>query len=74
MHDLRRTFASNVAGLGFSREILKKLLNHVDRDVTAIYDRHRYGAECRLAMNAWSDRLGEIVNGKPAPDNVVRIA
>ena len=27
-HDLRRTFASNIARLGFPREILKRLLNH----------------------------------------------
>lgn len=73
-HDLRRSFASNIAKLGFSREVLKRLLNHREGDVTDIYDRHRYDEEARLAMNAWSDKLGEIVSGKPAPDNVVRIA
>lgn len=70
-HDLRRTFASNIAKLGFSREVLKRLLNHRERDVTDIYDRHRYDAEARIAMNAWGQRLREITGTIPPASNVV---
>jgi integrase len=56
-HDLRRTAASGIASLGFSREVIKKILNHVDNDVTAIYDRHSYDAEKLQALTAWNDRL-----------------
>lgn len=73
-HDLRRTFTTNISKLEFSREVLKRLLNHRERDVTDVYDRHRFDKEARRAMNAWSDKLTEIVTGKPTPDNVVRIA
>ena len=72
-HDLRRTFASNIAKLGFPREVLKRLLNHREGDVTDIYDRHRYDHEARLAMNAWGDRLAELTGDKAADSNVVAL-
>lgn len=72
-HDLRRTFASNIAQLGFSREVLKRLLNHREGDVTDIYDRHRYDEEARIAMRAWNDRLQESIGTKPPETNVVSI-
>ena len=62
-HDLRRTAASHMTGLGVSRLVVKKLLNHVDSDVTAIYDRHGYDAEKRAALDAWGGHVAEIVAG-----------
>lgn len=72
-HDLRRTFASNIAQLGFSREVLKRLLNHLEGDVTDIYDRHRYDEEARRAMCAWAGRLQELIGKKQPKTNVVSI-
>jgi integrase len=60
-HDLRRTAASLMTGSGTSRDILKKVLNHVDRDVTAIYDRYSYDAEKRKALNAWGRQLQRVL-------------
>ncbi len=60
-HDLRRTAASMIASLGTRRTVLKMILNHVDNDVTAIYDRHSYDQEKRMALDAWGERLEEIV-------------
>ncbi|MBF0358849.1 MAG: tyrosine-type recombinase/integrase [Magnetococcales bacterium] len=63
-HDLRRTAASHMTALGVSRLVVSKILNHVDRSVTAIYDRHSYDKEKREALDAWAKKLNEIVAGK----------
>ncbi|WP_441001140.1 tyrosine-type recombinase/integrase [Fodinibius sp. SL11] len=64
-HDLRRTFATNLAKLKVDRTVLGKILNHKglsgDSQVTAIYDRHSYIEEKREAMNKWGRRLKEIL-------------
>ena len=74
-HDLRRTAATRMTGdLGISRLVVSKILNHVERGVTAVYDRHSYDREKRQALEAWDRRLGEIVRGKPnSSDNVVSL-
>jgi integrase len=70
-HDLRRTAASHMTSIGISRLVVSKLLNHAERDVTSIYDRHSYDAEKRHALEVWGGRLEEIVAGRPAqPGNV----
>lgn len=62
-HDLRRTVATGIAALRFSRLVVSKVLNHVDSSVTGIYDRHRYRAEKKAALDAWGRRLEEIIAG-----------
>lgn len=52
-HDLRRAATSNLAGLGTSRTVIGAILNHADRSVTAIYDRHSYDDEKRQAPKKW---------------------
>jgi integrase len=64
LHDLRRTAASHMTGMGISRLTVQKLLNHAERDVTAVYDRHSYDPEKRTALEAWDRRLAEIVSGE----------
>jgi integrase len=70
-HDLRRTAASLMTGMGISRLTVSKILNHVERGVTATYDRHSYDAEKRQALDAWASRLEKIVAGKKAADSKV---
>lgn len=60
-HDLRRSAASHMTGMGISRLTVAKILNHVERGVTAVYDRHSYDAEKRQALEAWGRRLHAIV-------------
>lgn len=67
-HDLRRTAASLMTGMGVSRLTVKKLLNHVDNEITAVYDRHSYDSEKRLALEAWGRRVEEIVAGTGRKD------
>jgi len=63
-HDLRRTAASLITGLEFNRLIVSKILNHVETGVTAVYDRHGYDDEKRMALDAWSRKLEAIINGQ----------
>jgi len=70
-HDLRRTAASLMTGMGISRLTVSKILNHVESDVTAIYDRHSYDAEKRQALEAWAARLEEIFSGRKVEDGRV---
>jgi len=43
---------------------VKKILNHVERDITAVYDRHSYDAEKREALEVWAKRLTAIISEK----------
>ena len=73
LHDLRATAASLMTGMGISRLAVKKILNHAERDVTAVYDRHSYDPEKRSALEAWGRRLEVIVSGATRPAVVVRL-
>jgi integrase len=49
-HDLRRTFATRLAGMGVGPQIVEKCLNHVMDGVLAVYNRFDY-AEDRIAAS-----------------------
>jgi integrase len=70
-HDLRRTAASHMTGLGISRLVVAKILNHAESGITAVYDRHGYDAEKRQALDAWGRKLQSIVHEECT--NVVRL-
>ena len=61
-HDLRRTGASNIASLGIPRFTLSRVLNHKDSGPTAVYDRHSYDTEKKVALDTWAEKLNSIVN------------
>jgi len=63
-HDLRRTSASCMTGsCGIPRLVVSKILNHVERGVTAVYDRHSYDSQKRQALEAWGRRLTAFIGG-----------
>lgn len=70
--DLRRTFATQLAKLGVERIVISHLLGHSVREITDVYDRHRYDAEMREAVERWGakleDAVGEIVPVGPRGD------
>jgi integrase len=73
-HDLRRTGASLMTGMGISRLTVSKILNHAESSITAVYDRHSYDAEKRQALEAWAVRLDQIVTGRTADaDKVISL-
>ena len=71
LHDLRRTAATEMGRLGVSRFIISRVLNHADRSVTGIYDRHSYIAEKRHALEVWASYLAGLM--EPPEDNVVAL-
>jgi integrase len=73
-HDLRRTVATRMRELGISRGDVKMVLNHVETDVTARYDRYDGLAEKRRALDLWAQRLMQIVSGEASAENVVELA
>lgn len=52
-HDLRRTFASQLAGLGVATHVIEKLLDHRMVGVMAIYNRAEYWPERVAAQRLW---------------------
>lgn len=73
-HDLRRTAATKMAGLGVDRLVLSKVLNHIDRTVTGRYDTFHYADEKRAALERWGRRLEDIVSGARASGKIVELA
>jgi len=65
-HDLRRTAASIMASGGVPRLVISKILNHVEQDITAVYDRHSYDAEKQAALTWWDSRLAAILENRKA--------
>lgn len=65
LHDLRRTFSTNLAALGVPQHVNDKLLNHVSggsmSTVAAIYNRFQYADEMRDAVKRWERRLAALV-------------
>jgi integrase len=61
IHDLRRTVGTGLGKLGVSRFIIARILNHADRTVTGIYDRHEYMEEKRRALEAWGTYLANLI-------------
>ena len=72
-HDLRRTAASHMTGIGIPRLVVSKILNHAEKEITAVYDRHSYDAEKRAALSRWERRLGQILAGETLPQKVVAL-
>ena len=72
LHDLRRTFATNLAALGVAPHITERLLNHATgtiSGVAAIYNRHAYMDEMRAAIALWEERLASLL-AQHAPANI----
>lgn len=65
LHDLRRTFSSNMARLGTPIHVTEKLLNHVSGTVSgvaAVYNRYSYQDEMRSALHLHDQFITDLVN------------
>ena len=73
-HDLRRTAATGMAGLGIPVRVTEAVLNHVSGTgggIVAVYQRHDYANEKRKALDSWSSFVSDLVEGRA--ENVVPI-
>lgn len=64
LHDIRRTGATNLQSLGIPIEVTEAVLNHISgtrAGVAGIYSRYKYEPEKRSALDAWDQRLQELV-------------
>jgi len=64
-HDLRRTFATNMARLGVRLEVTEKLLNHVSGSlggIVGVYQRHDFQQEMREAIQKYEEWFLTLVN------------
>ncbi len=64
LHDLRRTFATNLAALRTPIHVTEKLLNHVSGSVSgiaAVYNRHTYIDEMTEAIHTWESKLAQLL-------------
>ncbi len=57
LHDLRRTFSTDMNDLGIPPHIVELLLGHSLGGVMAVYNRSLYLPEKLNALNKWYDRL-----------------
>ena len=71
-HDLRRTCGTHIRSLGFTEEVVKNILNHTNQSITAIYNRYSYDKEKQQALEAWSNRINQIITDQPN-ENVVQL-
>ncbi len=65
LHDLRRTFSSNLAKLAVPIHVTEKLLNHVSGTVSgvaAVYNRHNYVDEMREAVATYEKYLERFIS------------
>jgi integrase len=71
LHDLRRSMASGMAGLGIAPHVLDKCLNHTAGTLSAIalvYNRFQYRSERENAHRIWAEHIEKITG-----ENVVRL-
>jgi integrase len=57
IHDLRRSVATGMAEIGFAPHVVEMVLNHISGEkagVSGLYNRSRYEADCRRALEAWA--------------------
>ena len=70
LHDLRRTFSTSLVPLGPTEITIEKCLNHTLKGPLAVYNRHPYTAEKKLAWEIWAAHVARIVSGEVA-SNVI---
>jgi len=71
IHDLRRTAATGITRLGFTRFLADRVMGHTEQGVGRVYDRHEYLKEKTEALDAWALHL-EHATGRGG--NVVTLA
>ncbi len=75
LHDLRRSAATGMAGLGIAHHVVDRVLNHTAgtiRGVARVYNRYQYLDERKAALETWARHVDGLVS--PRPSNVVQLA
>jgi hypothetical protein len=59
---------------GVSRLVVKKILNHVERDITAVYDRFSYDKQKKMALDGWGRQVTAIIEQQEDGADVIPIS
>jgi integrase len=70
-HDLRRTHGTTITALGFGRDAMNRIQNHVEGGIASVYDRHQYATENKKIMETVAARIMALVNGETTKGKVV---
>jgi integrase len=68
LHDVRRSVASHLAGLGVPVAVVEKILAHRSgtfRGIVSVYQRHSFIPEMHAALEKWSERVEQLAKGTP---------
>ena len=66
-HDIRRTVATGMAGLGIAPHIVEAVLNHISgfrAGVAGVYNRAQYEPEKRRALDVWGAHLEAFMSNR----------
>ncbi len=63
-HDLRRTHGSAITRLGFGRDAMNRIQNHVEGGIADVYDRFNYADENKRVMEAVAAHLMSLATGQ----------
>jgi integrase-like protein len=69
VHDIRRTAATGLQRLGVGLQVIESVLGHIGGSragVVGVYQRHRFDAEKRSALEAWAREIERIAGSKRA--------
>jgi integrase len=64
-HDVRRTHGTMITSLGFGRDAMNRIQNHVEGGITDVYDRHRYEVENKRVMEAVAEHVRAVAEDRP---------
>jgi integrase len=76
LHDIRRSVATGLAGLGVNLPVIERCLNHISGSfggIVSVYQKYSFSDEMRAAMDAWGRRVESVVKGETAA-NVIELA
>ncbi len=63
-HDLRRTFATRLNGIGIAPHVVERCLNHTMQGVMAVYNRAEYELERIDAAETWAAEIERLLGVK----------
>ena len=63
-HDLRRTHGSTITGLGFGRDAMNRVQNHIEGGIADVYDQHKYAEENKRVMETVAGKIVTLATGE----------
>lgn len=71
-HDLRRTAATFMSGMGEMDEVIDAVLNHAKQGIIKVYNLNKYDREKQRALESWSRKLITLTTARDL-SNVISI-